>query len=75
MRTLTTNQMMAQAVKLMGTNDYITFPPHMDIDQGQTLVFLAKGLPDTFYGASVNFVRVDDTSFSSHLAKARWRKA
>ena len=40
--TLTTNQLRAQAVKVMGTNDYITQPQHMDVDQGQTLTFLAK---------------------------------
>ena len=73
--TLTTDQMMAQAVKVMGTNDYITQPQHMDINQGQTLVFLAKGDPDTFNGESVKFTRVDDTSFGNSLSKARWRKA
>ena len=47
----------------------------MDIDQGQTLIFLAKGDPDTFNGKSVKFTRIDDTSFSNSLSKARWRKA
>ena len=75
MTQLTTNQMMAQAVKAIGTNDYITQPQHMDIDQGQTLTFLAKGDPDTFNGGSAKFIRVDDTSFSNSLSKARWRKA
>ena len=74
MTQLTTNQMMAQAVKAIGTNDYITQPQHMDIDQGQTLIFLAKGDPDTFNGGSAKFIRVDDTSFSNALSKARWRK-
>ena len=73
--TLTTDQMMAQAVKAIGTNDYVTSPHHMDIDQGQTLIFLAKGDADTFNGGQAKFIRVDDTSFSDSLSKARWRKA
>lgn len=75
MTQLTTDQMMAQAVKSMGTNDYITQPQYMDIDQGQTITFLAKGDADTFNGKSVKFTRMDDTSFSNSLSKARWRKA
>ena len=74
MTQLTTDQMISQAVKVMG-NDYITQPQNMDVDQGQTLTFLAKGDPDTFNGGSAKFIRVDDTSFSNSLSKARWRKA